>query len=208
MPWTLTQPAHHSPPLIPAEIAAGLPAEAPPTAHLALALLVLLSAIVALDRRRRRSAAGTPLSPSSARLASCRFETLYSDRLVTRSSPGRPGRSAAASPARGGGRIGKKRGDGRRGASSSRAMQVDQSSRADGGRSLRRGRGGAARRGGGRGGRARQQPPTRERLDTDLEKYMLRDRTTGTSVLDADLDAYMLGAGGRVVSSSAASIAH
>lgn len=76
----------------------------------------------------------------------------------------------------------------------SRMMDVDQGNAAPiasrPGRSGRR-RGGGGRREGSRGGR--QQPASRENLDKDLEKYMMRDAKAGKAVLDNDLDAYMMG---------------
>lgn len=57
---------------------------------------------------------------------------------------------------------------------------------------------GAARggRGGARGGKKgeRKPKPTKENLDMDLDKYMMKDPKTAKSNLDNDLDSYMLGA--------------
>lgn len=48
----------------------------------------------------------------------------------------------------------------------------------------------------------RQRPSrlTQEDLDKDLNKYMMRDKETGKQMLDAELDSYMLGAQGHVIS--------
>lgn len=52
----------------------------------------------------------------------------------------------------------------------------------------RRGRGGRGGRGRGRGGAK----PTLENLDKDLEAYMFKDQDKAKSMLDNDLDTYMM----------------
>lgn len=54
-------------------------------------------------------------------------------------------------------------------------------------------RGAPSNRGGPRSGGGRP-PLSADRLDRDLDAYMLRDKSTGAKILDADLDSYMMGA--------------
>lgn len=49
-------------------------------------------------------------------------------------------------------------------------------------------------RGGAKKGGERKGKPTKENLDMELDKYMMKDPKTAKSSLDNDLDSYMLGA--------------
>lgn len=80
-------------------------------------------------------------------------------------------------------------------------MDIDQGPRSGGPSGRQRGRGGSpsrrgGRRGTGRGGRGGSRrggrvPPNKDKLDMDLDNYMLGDSKTGRSILDTDLDKYM-----------------
>ena len=62
----------------------------------------------------------------------------------------------------------------------------------EGGKEKRGGRGGRGRRGrGGRGGH-KGAKPTQESLDKELESYMFKDKDTAKTMLDNDLDSYMM----------------
>lgn len=52
--------------------------------------------------------------------------------------------------------------------------------------------GGAAGRGGSRKG-GKREPLSKEKLDMDLDSYMMKDAGTAKTTLDADLESYMMG---------------
>lgn len=112
------------------------------------------------------------------------------------------GGAAASTP----GSLGKKRSQGTKGGRGRRALQsmeIDREPHSGGPAGRRGGRGGSpsrrgGRRGTGRGGRAGRgggrrgrAPPNKDKLDMDLDNYMLGDSKTGRSILDNDLDKYM-----------------
>lgn len=85
-------------------------------------------------------------------------------------------------------------------------MDIDQGPRSGGPAGRQKGRSGSpsrrgvasrgGRRGSGRGGRGGSRrggraPPNKDKLDMELDNYMLGDSKTGRSILDTDLDKYM-----------------
>lgn len=142
-----------------------------------------------------------------------RFQSYYNSSSNSRAPPASGSRGHQRSTVSGndGGRIGG-RGRGGRGRMGGRSRGGDTRSvfrderRATSGPSHHGGRGsgnrsrGAPSNRGSRGGSNRRAPLSADRLDRDLDSYMLRDKSTGAKMLDADLDSYMMGAGSHVVS--------
>lgn len=98
-------------------------------------------------------------------------------------------------------KAGRRRGADSKGRKALVRMDIDDgqgpSKRDNAGRGNRRGSPRRGRRGGFRGGRGgrggRPAAPNRDKLDLELDNYMLRDEKAGRSNLDNDLDAYMTG---------------
>lgn len=152
------------------------------------------------NRHPPRSTTGGSSRARGAGTLSGRFQSYYAN---PRSSPsstsqrqpsvtfrGNGSRTVSGGSNRGRGRGGGRSGSARRGSFEGQ-RNISRPSRPPAGRG--RGRAGSSR------GRGRPAAPSADRLDRDLDAYMLRDKSAGTKLLDADLDSYMMGAGGSVV---------